>query len=219
MNKFIVTTALGVALAGLSLPANAAVVLTSIPGTDPYSGPAPTYDFETPAPVVGGAIRNGDIPNIAAQPFGSTGNYLAAGPGNNGSAVLSLADFGSISQFSFLWGSVDGYNVLDILDRLGGVLFSFDGNDAAINPNGDQSSPATNRVAYFNVTGADRSNIGGLRFSANQNAFEVDNVAVQSAVPEPSTWLMLILGFGLVGTMLRTSGGAARTTRRVRFAF
>jgi len=37
--------------------------------------------------------------------------------------------------------------------------------------------------------------------------FTFDDIAV--AAPEPATWLMMILGFGLVGSQLRRSKGKA----------
>ena len=50
-----------------------------------------------------------------------------------------------------------------------------------------------------------------FQFQADRFAFkpgvQFDNVTVStlSAVPEPATWAMMILGFGAVGTMVRTS--------------
>ena len=50
-------------------------------------------------------------------------------------------------------------------------------------------------------------------------AFDVLNVnsaVVPGGVPEPSTWLMMILGFGAIGGMMRTK---RRQQSRIRFAF
>ena len=44
----------------IALPAQAGVVLTSVPGSNPYSGPTPTYDFETAVPASGGSIVTGN---------------------------------------------------------------------------------------------------------------------------------------------------------------
>lgn len=202
--------------AALAGSANAAVVLTSQPGTDPYSGPAPTFTFETPAPVTGGAVRTGDVPGVAAQPFGSTGNYFTVGPSDGSPGFLDLSSFANIAQISFIWGSVDGYNVLEVVNRAGQVLATFDGFDAAVNPNGNQDLPITNPVAFLTFDGADQFNVGGLRFSSTQNAFETDNFAIQSAVPEPGTWLLMLLGFGAIGASMRSR--RSREDVRVRFA-
>ena len=50
-------------------------------------------------------------------------------------------------------------------------------------------------------------------------AFDVLNVnsaVVPGGVPEPSTWLMMILGFGAIGGMMRTK---RRQQSRIHFAF
>lgn len=183
--------------------ASAAVVLTSQPGTPVYSGPTPTYDFETPTPAyTGGAVRNTSPAGVSAKPFGSTGNYATSGP-TDGIGVLSLSSFGDIDWISFIWGSIDAYNTLDVLDAGGGLLASFTGATVIAAANGDQSDPATNRLVKLTFSGAERTSVDRLVFRSTQNAFEFDNVAV-GAVPEPATWMMLLLGFGLIGGAMRS---------------
>ena len=95
------------------------------------------------------------------------------------------------------------------------VLASFTGANAAVNPNGDQTSPATNPLAKLTFTGADQGLVSGLRFNSSSNAFEVDNVAIKaSAVPEPSSWMMMFAGFAALGSTLRRR----RTPARAAFA-
>jgi hypothetical protein len=203
-----------VTLAGAGSTASPQVVLSSSPGTDPYSGPVPTYDFESPAPVSGGLVTTGSVSGVTAQPYGSTGDYLTVGPTNGSEAFLDLSSFASIGSLSFIWGSVDAYNVLDILDRSNNLIASFTGADAAVNPNGDQTNPITNPLALLTFTGMTRGDVGGIRFSSGQNAFEIDNVAVMGAVPEPAAWLMMLLGFGFVGGMMRYRNGSSRAGRK-----
>ena len=215
MKRIILAATAACALAGMSSAASGAVVLTATPGSDPYAGPPPTYDFETPAPVTGGAVRGTSPSGIAAQPFGSTGNYYTVGPSDGTPGELDLSAFGgSIGGITFIWGSVDSYNTLEVLDLLGNVIATFTGADAAVNPNGDQSSPVTNPLATLTFTGGDEFNVGGLRFSSSQNAFETDNFSIR-AVPEPMTWLMMLIGFGFVGGLLRST---KRRERRIAFA-
>jgi hypothetical protein len=38
---------------------------------------------------------------------------------------------------------------------------------------------------------------------SDTNAFEIDNIVVNSAVPEPATWAMMLLGFGAIGFSMR----------------
>ena len=49
-------------------------------------------------------------------------------------------------------------------------------------------------VLTFKAVGADDS-LGGY----------VDNITISSAVPEPATWAMMIIGFGAAGSMVRTA--------------
>lgn len=46
----------------------------------------------------------------------------------------------------------------------------------------------------------------------------LDSVSVSSAVPEPATWAMMLLGFGLVGFGMRRGRGHSRRQLRVRLA-
>ena len=54
----------------------------------------------------------------------------------------------------------------------------------------------------YELDGTDVTNFGGLRLTSGQNAFELDNLAI-NPVPEPGTWAMMLLGFGAVGFAMR----------------
>ena len=67
-------------------------------------------------------------------------------------------------------------------------------------------------VGYQNVSVTSTNGIGGFSFATlAQGNVIVDNIEA-SAVPEPATWGLMILGFGLTGASMR------RRTVRVRFA-
>jgi hypothetical protein len=206
MRKLLSAAAAAALIAGVSGTANATISIGSVtPGTNPYSGPPPTYDFDTSTPTVtGGTIDNTSISGVRAQPYGSTGYYYAVGPSGNGTqpGVIDLSSIGDINNLSFLWGSADSYNLLEFLDASMNVLQSFTGSDVVLPANGDQVDPFTNPVVMFNLTGSDVSDFTYLRLtSIGQNAFEIDNIALN--VPEPATWMMMILGFGLIGSSVR----------------
>lgn len=190
---------------GISGAAQASITISTTPGTDPYSGPAPTYDFETAGttPIFsGGAIESGSSSGLWAQPFGSTGNYYSVGPSTSTPGLIDLTMYGAIGTISFIWGSVDAYNTLNILDVGYNIIGTFSGS-AVYNPaNGDQANPLTNPLVTLTFTGNDRTNAGYLQLLSTQNAFETDNYTV-SAVPEPATWALLIIGFGAVGSQIR----------------
>lgn len=205
MRTFVSKLAL-VATAAVAIPAvaGAAVTLGSVtPGTPVYSGPAPTIDFDSlPGSVTGGTVASGTT-GVRAQPYGSSGNYWAVGPGNGAtSAVLDLSSIGDIYNISFLWGSVDGYNYVDFLDENGDVIETFDGTDIFNPANGNQSDPNTNPIVRFDVSGEHVSTLKSIRLRSNSDAFEVDNFAI-NAVPEPGTWALMVFGFALAGFGMR----------------
>lgn len=193
--------------------ANAAIVVTSTPATNPYSGPTPTYTFDTPTPVSGGSIVNGPNTPAHTRPFGSTGSYFSVGPLDGSPGVINLSAFGLIGSISFLWGSMDSFNILELLDSSNAVIFSITGQDVKV-LNAPQPTNV-NRVVKFTFTdGATQSAVAAVRLKASKNAFEIDNFAV-GAVPEPTTWLMMILGFFGLSYALRSRN--AQSTVRVRY--
>lgn len=191
----------------------AALTYTVLPGApDPGvgSGESILVDFDSPLP--GGYALSGDytigsgttVSNAA--PAGDTTNYLftPSPPGRGGSATLTTFD---LSTLSFYWGSIDSYNFVDVLGAGGTTLLTVGG--AQIPPaNGNQGSPMTNGRIYFTATGDEV--ITGIRLRSEGVAFEIDDVAGTlandgsgSTVPEPTTWAMLIAGFGLTGFAAR----------------
>lgn len=204
--KILALGALSTSIAAFVLaatPASAGVTISSTPGAAIYVGPTPTFDFESPAPF-SGLVTNVSLGGVRAQPFGSSGNFATVGPSDGSPGILNLAAFGAIDTITFLWGSVDEYNTLDVLDAANNVFASFTGTQVSALANGNQTSPFTNPLVTLTFTGLDRNKVSGLQFSSGQNAFEFDNVSIATApVPEPATWMMMILGFGLIGGLLR----------------
>jgi hypothetical protein len=211
-----------VAALALSTAANATVTIVQKDlGTAVYSGPAPNIDFQTTFPDSPNSASSpyivgpGTSPTFYAQPFGTTDQYYATGPIPDGNGepgtspgVIDLTTFattlGPINTLSFLWGSVDSYNTLEFLDAFDNVLGTFTGDDVNNPANGDQSNPATNRVVFFSLTDGAENSFRKLRLtSIGQNAFEIDNIAINPAVPEPATWALMILGFAGIGVALR----------------
>jgi hypothetical protein len=95
-----------------------------------------------------------------------------------------FGNFGSNDDVGFEWGSpLNPGETLDDFSVVGGAFNgSFTGTD------------------FF--------------FAANsltRNSFRLDGVTVNSAVPEPATWLMMILGFGALGATMRRRRNAHLT--------
>ena len=63
---------------------------------------------------------------------------------------------------------------------------------------------AINNATFTSWNGAGLGSFDRVVFSANEGGgFQLDNVNLAAAVPEASTWAMLIAGFGLVGATMR----------------
>ena len=80
----------------------------------------------------------------------------------------------------------------------------------------DKSLPQTFRLSFVATSSA--STIRFQDSSSNNSMSQdgaIDNVSVTSAVPEPGTWVMMILGFGGLGSAMRRRSAA---NIRVHFA-
>ncbi len=206
----LILAALG-AMALTAMPASAAITITSAPGTNPYVG-TPTFNFDSPTPQWSGAIATGSS-STGAQPFGSTGGYATVGPSVGSPGILNLSSFADINTISFIWGSVDIYNTLEVLNAMGTVIGSWTGSAVAAPANGDQTDPVKNPLVTLTFTGAERGTADRLRFSSTSNAFEFDNVTV-AAVPEPAAWMLMLMGMAGIGFSMRRKRD---TKLRVRF--
>lgn len=207
MRKVVVAIA-AIALTSAGM-ANATITIGSVtPGTDPYTGPAPTFDFNTPGTTPTTScpscvISTGTSSGLYAQPFGSDGGYFSTGPSTTSPTYIDLTSFGDIDSLSLLWGSVDDYNTIYFYDSSFNLLGSFGGSSIYNPANGDQTDPNTNPVVTFNLDGGDQSAFSYLGFTSGSNAFEIDNIHISSAVPEPGTWALMLFGFGGIGFSMR----------------
>lgn len=206
--------------------ANATISVSAVAGCTTYCGPTPiTYDFNslagTPAHNGGAVVGPGTTQNAFAQPIGSTGQYFSVGPSTTSPGTILLGAVGPLVSLSFIWGSIDTYNALHFTDAAGNLLvgsqYNFTGSQiAALVPapaNGSQNSNPQNPIVTFLFSGLDQTLVGGFQMSSTQNAFEIDNIAMTTGgVPEPTTWAMMLLGFGAVGfTMRRRKSTSALT--------
>ena len=147
----------------------------------------------------GGLLLNGDSPQGAApETFGNAASQFLSTVGGASTTIQSLIGFDTVS---FFLGSIDSYNTVNILSTTGAIIASFTGSQLSFTPNGNQELPQTNRRVTFTRTAAD-AQIGGIGFASGVNSLEVDNLVF--TVPEPSTWAMMIAGFGMIGFAMRT---------------
>jgi len=203
MNKLLLAAVAASAL--VAIPANAAVVVASSAagfGTVPAGQTVfANFDNLTPAFAQSGNVRvvSGSVNAQYTAPNGTS--YLAIGAG--GTATF---DLGFSSRFSLDVGTLDGYNTFRI--------FTADGQSTLFGDGGITLPPPVDSRTNVRLTFTSDTNQLLTRVqlgSVNQNALEVDNLARTAAVPEPATWGLMLMGFGLVGAGLRSRCRAAAT--------
>lgn len=187
---------------GMSAPTGASVFqnFDSYAAGSPLPGGSNAYAFNT------------STTGVAMRPaFDSTGNYAAVLGGGNYTAM-----FGPVSLFSFALGSLDTYNALTLLfangtttTYNGAQIINGTGVSSTVTDTGSPTDSSTNGVVTYRVID-NGPLINGATFASSSNAFEFDNLA---AVPEPAAWGMMILGFGLVGGVMRRRRSANVTVR------
>jgi hypothetical protein len=212
MNKFNIAIAVVIASLSLSTAANATIVNVAVAGPGADTNVGMNFDSITASTVVNApssfaigdwTFTNGAQPvqvNVlssgnGAQPFGTSGNYLSVLGGGT-----ENVSFSARPSFSFFWGSIDDFNTITVQTTNGNE--SFTGTDIATRfaADGVQATgcqTVTNCNRYFTFTDGDAGqNITGFTISSTRNSFELTNI---SAVPEPATWAMLIVGFLGIG--------------------
>jgi hypothetical protein len=185
----------------ISASANASIVVTeggaaagSAGETSSFatSPGAVTYNFNGGSgPITGGSplFTSGSGPGYAA-PYNDTTGFVSVGTTVDPATSTFTLPAGTFNYLGLYWGSIDGYNSINITDA-GGFTTTIDAATYSIlNPaNGDQGLGGS---AYVNIF--DSYAITSVTFTSAQQAFEFDNLTV-AAVPEASTWAMMVLGF------------------------
>lgn len=195
MRKYLISAA-ALAAATVAAPSNAAVTFGFFGGLN-TSGLSVIEDFSDASGIVSGSnyVIHPGSPNDAtgaAPYYGDGSSYLSVLSG--GSATINLP---ATSFLAFDVGSLDTYNDLEILyTTLDGGTGSF-----VYSPtppaDGNQTQAATNGL--FTLTGDAGEVFTSITFKSGGLAFEVDNLAV----PEASTWAMMLVGLGAVGFAMR----------------
>lgn len=206
MNKIAISALAVAASLAAAAPAQAAATFTYEPGVGGLSAGETSYaDFDTTTGnPTGGGFLILSPPNTnqgAAPATGDQGDRYFSVLGG-GDATFSFED--ALSQVGMDYGSADGYNTFVVYLASGGTQ-SWTGqqilNTVPATANGNQTSMITNGRLTFSATAGDA--ITGIRLVSSRNSLEIDNIGVVSAVPEPGTWAMMLLGFGAVGFSLR----------------
>ena len=118
---------------------------------------------------------------------------LIDGRGDNEFILFSFSQAVSFNSINFDLGSGSFQFFRDVAPAIGGGLGAIDvfGAPTAI--------PGGLQIFNFGSPASGVSSTFGIAAIADTDAFAIRNINVTAAVPEPATWLMMILGFGIVG--------------------
>lgn len=211
-----------VAIAGAALLSSGVARATSI--TLPFSAIMTAGDYET------GVIDGSGTDTVTTTSL--TGDTITGSiTFNNGSTTISLISpySTSIGSPTTLMSSASGYafkgstgatlfgyvfgSAVDI-NLSGAAAFSDPADLSSFNPSGVNLESST--LNFSSNYGMYYKPISDLRISGSFTSLGDANLA--SAVPETATWVMMILGFGAVGVVVRCAHRKSeeRITRKVR---
>lgn len=149
-------------------------------------------------------IITGSVSGVSAAPPNDTSAYLTIGPARGQSVTVRFAAV--VNYFGFFAGSLDTYNFVDLylgntkvnslsgtqLATLGG--FPADGNQGRgiyVNVFADTSAEHFDRIVLYSTSNAFETDNHSFRF-ANRSP------GAETAVPEPGSWMMAIIGVALI---------------------
>ncbi|MBB5687221.1 PEPxxWA-CTERM sorting domain-containing protein [Sphingobium boeckii] len=153
-------------------------------------------------------IKIGSSTGNWLTPTGDSSQYLRVQTTSADSkGGVSFAATGSqnplFDTVSLYWGSIDNQNVVYVYGTGNEAIAAFTGAQmlklAGLATSGSESL----LVSFTNTDGA----IGKISLASPHIPLEVDNIrfsnANSTAVPEPATWAMLLVGFSVVGSTMR----------------
>lgn len=154
------------------------------------------------AGVFSGSSAGTNSTNGFTSPLAGNANYLAVQP--NGLITFTFA--AAQTSFGLLIGTIDSYNSLSFTGTSGTQTYS--GSDIVNALGGSANGSTTRNVLFTGLNAFTTVTASDTTFSA----FEFVP-AVTAAVPEPAAWGMMILGFGLVGGVMRRRSSAKVNVR------
>lgn len=154
-----------------------------------FDTPAPAGSYRAPAFVDGfqASTQYASVLNAYLQPTGDNGSFLVVTSKPSGLEGHARINTGDVQAYSFLWGSPDAYNFVDIYGA-SGFETTFSGSRLSDTP----------MTGLFTIFANGGSVIDHLVLRSDGAAFEV-----AAAVPEPETYALMFAGIGAIGLMSR----------------
>jgi hypothetical protein len=158
-------------------------------------------------------LFTGSVGGVSAAPAVSSTSAVFDGSGHDGSQYLSvqggetatLTLAGGLTEISFYIGSIDTYNTMAFHYADGTFEVPINtgawvSDNTITQSNGDQQSGNTNGRLTLTFD----KPIDSVILGSGSNAFEISDVAgIAAGVPEPTSWALMLLGFGGAGAALR----------------
>lgn len=183
------------AAAFAALNANAALTFSESAAGNYYG----SLDFTSMSGNVTESI-SGSVTNVRLAPLTLTNTDPYSVISTGGSATISFSE--GVTAFSFLWGSPDTYNFLDIATNDGAPV-TFSGADLGVLSNPDFAANGNNANSRLFTIGTNGGTlINSITFRSHGIAFEV-----AAAIPEPGTYALMLAGLAAVGFVVRRRKG------------
>lgn len=142
---------------------------------------------------------------LYATPYGDTTNYMAV----LGGGTETIAYGSEKTTFGLYWGSVNSYNLLSFYDGASLVATISGSATGPLIASGGQGDYSSN--GYVLISGLPK--FTSVTVTSGSNSFEFDNVV--AGVPEPSTWMMMGLGFAGLGLVAFNNQSKKKIARAI----
>jgi hypothetical protein len=147
-----------------------------------------TPNNTNPMLFVNGSTAGGDVVYQYSSVIGGTGHFnfsIAVGD------ICCNSNFTGTNNPSSLLFQISSDFTSDPITTIG---------SASTHPPGDSGVFSTTTLS-FSATGPFEFRILDNNQTPSGNDFAIDNITINAAVPEPSTWAMMILGFAGIGAL------------------